>query len=74
MLHYKEKRKKLNKFITGFHNKPQGNGAFVASAAGPFTTKKETNKTRECSQCKKTILLKLCMYIDAVYYEQYRDM
>jgi hypothetical protein len=28
-------------FITGLHNKPQGCGASVASAAGPFTTKKK---------------------------------
>jgi hypothetical protein len=27
-------------FITGLHKKPQGCGAAVASAAGPFTTKK----------------------------------
>jgi hypothetical protein len=27
-------------FITGLHNKPQGCGASVAAAAGPFTTKK----------------------------------
>jgi hypothetical protein len=27
-------------FIIGLHNKPQGCGASVASAAGPFTTKK----------------------------------
>jgi hypothetical protein len=27
-------------FITGLHNTPQGCGASVASAAGPFTTKK----------------------------------
>jgi hypothetical protein len=26
--------------ITGLHNKPQGSSASVASAAGPFTTKK----------------------------------
>jgi hypothetical protein len=32
--------KKLIIFITGLHNKPQGCGASVASAAGPFTTKK----------------------------------
>jgi hypothetical protein len=39
MLHYMEKRvKKLTIFITGLHNKPQGCGASVASAAGPFTT------------------------------------
>jgi hypothetical protein len=29
-------------FITGLHNKPQGCGASVASTAGPFTTKKNT--------------------------------
>jgi hypothetical protein len=29
--------------ITGLHNKPQGCGASVASAAGPFTTKKGSN-------------------------------
>jgi hypothetical protein len=40
VLHYKEKRKKLIIFITGLHNKPKGCGASVASAAGPFTTKK----------------------------------
>jgi hypothetical protein len=28
-------------FITGLHNKPYGCGASVASAAGPFTTKKK---------------------------------
>jgi hypothetical protein len=39
VLHYTEKRKKLI-FITGLHNKPQGYGASVASAAGPFTPKK----------------------------------
>jgi hypothetical protein len=32
--------KKLNVFITVLHNKPLGCGASVASAAGPFTTKK----------------------------------
>jgi hypothetical protein len=37
-LHWKIK-KKLIIFITGLHNKPQGCGASVASAAGPFTTK-----------------------------------
>jgi hypothetical protein len=29
-------------FITGLHNKPHGCGASVASAVGPFTTKKKT--------------------------------
>jgi hypothetical protein len=32
--------KKLIIFITGLHNKPQGCGASVASAAGPFTKKR----------------------------------
>jgi hypothetical protein len=41
VLHYTEKRKKLSIFITGLHNKPQGCGAYVASAVGPFTTKKK---------------------------------
>jgi hypothetical protein len=36
----KRKTKKLIIFITGLHNKPQGCGASVASAAGPFATKK----------------------------------
>jgi hypothetical protein len=34
------KIKKLIIFITGLHNKPQGCGASVASATGPFTTKR----------------------------------
>jgi hypothetical protein len=33
--------KNLIIFITGLHNKRQGCGAFVASAAGPFTKKKK---------------------------------
>jgi hypothetical protein len=41
VLHYKEKRKKLIIFITGFHNKPQGCGASVAYTAGPCTTEKK---------------------------------
>jgi hypothetical protein len=35
---------KLMIFITGLHNKPQGCGASVASAAGPFTKKEEQIK------------------------------
>jgi hypothetical protein len=37
---WKNEKKKLIIFITGLHNKPQGFGASVASAAGPFATKK----------------------------------
>jgi hypothetical protein len=36
----KNEKKKLIIFITGLHNKPLRCGASVASAAGPFTTKK----------------------------------
>jgi hypothetical protein len=31
-------------FTTGLHNKPQGCGASVASAAGPFSTKKKVRQ------------------------------
>jgi hypothetical protein len=41
VLHYKGKRKKIIIFITGLHNKPQGCGASVAFAAGPFKTKQK---------------------------------
>jgi hypothetical protein len=40
-------KKKLIIFITGLHNKPQGCGASVASAAGPFTTKKSEPYTTD---------------------------
>jgi hypothetical protein len=44
VLHYTGKQKKKHIIIifsiTGLHNKPQGCCASVASAAGPFTTKK----------------------------------
>jgi hypothetical protein len=47
VLHYT--KKKLIIFITGLHNKPQGCGAPIASAAGPFTTKiYEYNKYLNC--------------------------
>jgi hypothetical protein len=39
------KTKKLIIFITGLHKKPEGCGASIASAAGPFTTKKKPHAT-----------------------------
>jgi hypothetical protein len=43
--------KNLFIFITGLHNKPQGCGASVASAAGPFTTKKKVRDTNSGTAC-----------------------
>jgi hypothetical protein len=40
VLHYTVKCKKLIILNTGLYNNPQGCGASVASAAGPFNTKK----------------------------------
>jgi hypothetical protein len=58
-LHEKTKKKKLIIFITGLHNKPQGCGASVASAAGPFTT------TKKVSIGSRTLCRSLCLkYID----------
>jgi hypothetical protein len=37
-------KKKQTIFLAGLHNKSQGCGASVASAAGPFTTKKSLNQ------------------------------
>jgi hypothetical protein len=53
MLHYTEKWKKKLIFITGLHNKPQGCGVSVASAAGPFkkkTTSMEQNPSWEANR------------------------
>jgi hypothetical protein len=43
VLHYTQKRNKTNIFMTGLHNKLQGCGASVASAAGPFIINKKGN-------------------------------
>jgi hypothetical protein len=43
VFHYKEKRRNLIIFITRLHNKPQGCGESVESAAGP-SRKKNNNK------------------------------
>jgi hypothetical protein len=40
LFHYTKKRKKLIIIITGLHNKPQGFGASVVSAAGLFIIQK----------------------------------
>jgi hypothetical protein len=47
VLHYLEKRKERIIFITGLRNKPQGCGASVESAAGPFITKEENTAKRD---------------------------
>jgi hypothetical protein len=65
-------------FIIGLHNKTQGCGASVASAAGPFTTKKtlkNCNVPYTDPQCavanSKDTLRKLCPSYNAfnVYYQ-----
>jgi hypothetical protein len=55
VLRYTEKRKKLIVFITGLHNKLQGCGASVASAAGPFSTHKKrySRGVKEQKKAKK---------------------
>jgi hypothetical protein len=49
VLHYSEKRKTLIIFITELHNKSEGCGASVASAAGLFTKKKKKTRRHEKS-------------------------
>jgi hypothetical protein len=49
VLHYTEKRKKLIISIAGPRSKPQGCGASVASAAGPFTTGPSPQNKKNCS-------------------------
>jgi hypothetical protein len=44
------KGQKIIIFITGLHNKPHNCGASVASAAGPFTTKKNFHSQRHSLQ------------------------
>jgi hypothetical protein len=48
--------KKSNIFITGLHNKPQGCGASVASAAEPFTKKKKILQIQFKLQVRQRIL------------------
>jgi hypothetical protein len=43
-------------FIIGLHNKPQGCGASVASAAGPFTTLKKKRQLRNRKKRFLTLL------------------
>jgi hypothetical protein len=47
VLHYREKRKKPNIFITGLHSNPPGCGASVTTAAGPLTTQKHISRNSE---------------------------
>jgi hypothetical protein len=47
-------------FITGLHNKPQGCGASVVSAAGPFTIKRTSQTCRYALSflvCKRVICI-----------------
>jgi hypothetical protein len=63
--------KKLIFFITGLHNKPQGCGASVASAAGPFTKKKK--KGFLCiSVLKHAYCLKVFIVLDFSSQKHYR--
>jgi hypothetical protein len=57
VLHYtkeEEEEEEEKSFITGLHNKPQGCGASVASAAGPFTKKNHDTESFLC-----------CLFYDA---------
>jgi hypothetical protein len=60
VLHYTEKRKKLIIFITGLHNKRQGCGAPLASAAGPFTALKKSFLPRSRDWCILQLHQLLC--------------
>ena len=44
VLHYKKQRKNYSSTSQGLHNKPQGCGASVASAAGPFKEREREKK------------------------------
>jgi hypothetical protein len=52
------KTKKLIIFITGLHNKPQGCGPSLASAAEPFTTHKKKKTLRKNGRVCKVVLVK----------------
>ena len=62
-----KKGKKRIIFITGLHHKPEGCSASIASAAGPFTTKKK-QLTQLDSQVSCVALLQLgrVMYFESV--------
>jgi hypothetical protein len=49
------KKEKAMIFIRGLHNKPQGCGASAASAAGPFTTNKNS-RTANAMQAKFQVM------------------
>jgi hypothetical protein len=48
-------------FITGLHKKPQGCGASVASAAGPFTTKKKKDRVKQINAILQATRIVLCV-------------
>jgi hypothetical protein len=53
----RKNEKKLIIFITGLHNKPQGCGASIASAAGPFATRKNTLREITSEKCNRLIFI-----------------
>jgi hypothetical protein len=56
-------------FITGLHKKPQGCCAPVASAAGPFTTERNTPTLRVCERCALGAKLATLSYDIELLYE-----
>jgi hypothetical protein len=65
LFHYTEKRKKLIIFITGLHNKPQGCGASVASAAGSSKKKAHScfkTNIKYMSSCPKQLTASIQYY------------
>jgi hypothetical protein len=56
-----QKNEKLITIMTGLHNKPQGCGASIASAAGPFTTKERMAYVNLCYGIRRAWPCKLCI-------------
>jgi hypothetical protein len=64
-LKWKSRKNNFIIFLTGLHSKPQGCGASVASAAGPFTTKKNKPFSRRNHKTRVVILFKIGTKADA---------